>query len=378
MGIKNLTKLIKSISPDLIRDAELSQFAGKRFAIDTSIYMYRFMYALKLNKIPGGSPVEGFVRQASALVNSGIIPLYVFDGKPPEEKRDTIKERIERKEKTVGKIDELHDIKKSLSEKRDAGEVVDTPAVCTSGRSYSTVAEVQSEINKLDRRVLNVKPSHFEECKELFRLMGIPYIVACGEAEGLCARLVKEGLVDAAVSEDTDLYPSGSPVIIKDLNPDKAKVTICYLPKLLERLDITYEQLVDICILCGCDYLKCNIRGIGPKRAYEFIKDLGSIETVIAVHCGEGKKYKVPDSFDYHSARNLFFESGCATDLTDFKVEMQTPDVGELLLFCNRFFLSKKWKQYLEKSYFLKAQKLVKNTSLEDFFSSRVGAVKTV
>lgn len=378
MGIKDLTKLIKSRAPEVIRVAELSQYAGKRFAIDTSIYMYRFMYALKLSKIPDGSPVEGFIRQAAALVNSGITPLYVFDGKPPEEKRGTIKDRVERKEKTVDKITELNVIKKSLSEKRDAGEVVDKPVVCTAGRSYSTVTEVQSEINKLDRRVLNVKPSHFEECKELFRLMGIPYIVACGEAEGLCARLVKEGLVDAAVSEDTDLYPSGASVIIKDLNPDKAKVTVCNLAELLEKLDITYEQLVDICILCGCDYLKCNIRGIGPKRAYDFIKELGSIETVIAVHCGEGKKYKVPDSFDYHTARNLFLESGCATDLTGFKVEMRTPDVGELLLFCNRFYLSKKWKLYLEKSYFMKAQKLVKKPSLEDFFSSRVGAVGTV
>lgn len=378
MGIKNLTKLIKSVAPEVIQVAELSQFAGKRFAIDTSIYMYRFMYALKLNKIPDASPVEGFIRQAAALINSGIIPLYVFDGKPPKEKRDTIKDRIERKEKTVSKIDELQDIKKSLSEKRDSGEVADKPYVCTAGRSYSTVAEVQSEINKLDRRVLNVKPHYFEECKELFNLMGIPYIVACGEAEGLCARLVKEGLVDAAVSEDTDLYPSGSPMIIKDLNPDKGTITVCNLEELLVKLDVTYEQLVDICILCGCDYLKCNIRGIGPKRAYDFIKELGSIETVIAVHCGEGKKYKAPDSFDYHTARNLFFESGCATDLTGFKIEMRTPDVGKLLLFCNRFYLPRKLRQYLENSYFMKAKKLVTKPSLEDFFSSRVGAVSTV
>ena len=133
-----------------------------------------------------------------------------------------------------------------------------------------------------------------------------------------------------------------------------------------------------MCILCGCDYLKCNIRGIGPKRAYDFIKELGSIETVIAIYCGEGSKYRVPDSFDYHAARKLFVESGCATDLTNFKIEIRTPDVGELMHFCNRFFLSNKWKRYLEKQYFMKAQKLVKKPSLEDFFSSRVGAASSV
>lgn len=378
MGIKNLTKLIKSVDPELFQTVELSQFAGKRFAIDTSIYMYRFMYSLKLSKIPDGSPVEGFVRQAAALINNGIIPVYVFDGKPPEEKRDTIKDRIDRKEKTVDKITELHDIKKSLSQKPAVDDGIETPIVCTEGRIYNTVCEVQSQIDKLDRRVLEVKPHHFKECKELFNLMGVPYITACGEAEGLCARLVKEGIVDAAVSEDTDLYPSGASVIIKDLNPDKNKVTISYLNGLLEKLDVTHDQLIDICILCGCDYLKCNIRGIGPKRAYDFIKKLGSIETVIATYCGEGGKYKVPDSFDYHTARNLFIESGCATDLTGFKAEMKTPDVGELLLFCRSFYLPHKWTRYLEKMYFIKAQKLVKKPSLKDFFSSRVGKVAPV
>lgn len=383
MGIKNLTKLIKNFAPELFQTEELSHFSGQKFAIDTSIYMYRFMYSLKMNKIPDGSPVEGFVRQAAALINNGIIPVYVFDGKPPEEKNDTIKDRIKRKDKTVDKITELYDIKKNLSNKPDVSDVgVSTPVVCAAGRSYSSVCEVQSQIDKLDRRVLEVKPHHFEECKELFNLMGVPYITACGEAEGLCARLVKEGIVDAAVSEDTDLYPSGATVIIKDLNPDKNKITISYLNRLLEKLDITQDQLIDICILCGCDYLKCNIRGIGPKRAYEFIKKMGSIEAVISTYCGEGKKYKVPDSFDYHTARNLFIESGCATDITSFKANMKTPDVGELLLFCKRFYLSDRWTRYLEKMYFLKVQKLVKKPSLEDFFSSRVGAftstVKTI
>ena len=376
MGIKNLTKLIKKFAPETIQHANLSDFNGKKFAIDTSIYMYRFMFALKCNKIPDASPVEGFIRQATAFVNNGIIPIYVFDGKPPKEKKHTIEERIVRKEKTSDKIEELNEIKKNLIEKIDNKELIDKSIVCTNGRSYTTIAEVDNEIYKLDRRVLEVSYIHFEQCKEIFRLMGIPYIVASGEAEGLCARLVKEGFVDAAVSEDTDLYPCGSPLIIKDLNPDKGKISVCNFRELLVKLDITYEQLVDICILCGCDYLKCSIKGIGPFKAFQFIKELGSIEKIIDLYCGEGKRYKVPDSFDYHSARTLFFESGFNTDLTDFKIKMNTPDIDELILFCNRFFLTKKLKNYLEKYYFTKAQTLIRKSSIEDFFHSRVSDKK--
>ena len=41
------------------------------------------------------------------------------------------------------------------------------------------------------------------------------------------------------------------------------------------------DQFIDICILCGCDYTD-SIRGIGPKKAFEFIKRYKNIETLLA------------------------------------------------------------------------------------------------
>lgn len=64
------------------------------------------------------------------------------------------------------------------------------------------------------------------------------------------------------------------------------------------------DQFIDICILCGCDYTD-SIRGIGPKKAFEFIKRYKNIETLLA-HLDK-TKYPIPEgSFQYEQARALF------------------------------------------------------------------------
>lgn len=49
---------------------------------------------------------------------------------------------------------------------------------------------------------------------------------------------------------------------------------------LLEDLGLTAEQFIDLCILCGCDYMG-TIPGIGPVKALALIKEHGNIEEVV-------------------------------------------------------------------------------------------------
>jgi len=67
---------------------------------------------------------------------------------------------------------------------------------------------------------------------------------------------------------------------------------------------------VDLCILCGCDYT-VNITGVGPVKAFNFIRDQRSIEKVIAKILDDQdnkkkRKYNIPDAFYYKEARALF------------------------------------------------------------------------
>ena len=56
------------------------------------------------------------------------------------------------------------------------------------------------------------------------------------------------------------------------------------------------EEFIDLCILLGCDYCG-TIRGIGPKRALELIKQYRNIDEAIK-HIDKSK-YSIPETFPY-------------------------------------------------------------------------------
>lgn len=64
--------------------------------------------------------------------------------------------------------------------------------------------------------------------------------------------------------------------MIRDLNHKKEPMTEINREILMQDLGLTDEQFIDMCILCGCDY-SSKIEGIGPVKAFKFIKEFGSI-----------------------------------------------------------------------------------------------------
>ena len=99
MGVKLLSKLLKTECSDCVRKIHLQQLNGQKICIDTSIYIYRYKSMESL--------IEKFYLMCSIFKNYNIIPLFVFDGKPPEEKRDELNRRREKREKAWKKYDEL-------------------------------------------------------------------------------------------------------------------------------------------------------------------------------------------------------------------------------------------------------------------------------
>lgn len=371
MGIKGLNKFLKEFAPGSIKTVELSNFYGKVVAIDTSIYMYRGFYFEKISTSDIGknvSPVAPFVRQIVRFVKNGIIPLYVFDGKPPKEKANELKGRKNAKESNMKTIDNLNVIKSKFL----AGE-------SDFHKKYSTITDVEMDLQKYNKRVLNVKKHNFDQVMELFRLMGIPYIVAVGEAEGLCAKLVKDGTAISTLSEDTDLYPCGCPLVIKDFSPTNNTVTQTDLRVALHELGLTYDQFIDLCILLGSDYHRNTIRGIGPKKAYEYIKKFENIEGII-----ENTKHTVPDNFNYVKIRELFKHCG-EDNLVDesYIPKFSFPVIKKILCYLkdNEIKISKAYIKYLENDYIQTIKKIMENKKSElqlskekkisDFFNSK-------
>lgn len=85
MGIRYLNTFLKQNCIDVIHKIHFSQLSNKKIVIDTSIYLYRFMGEDAL--------LENFYLMISVFRQFNIHPLFVFDGKPPTEKKELLYER---------------------------------------------------------------------------------------------------------------------------------------------------------------------------------------------------------------------------------------------------------------------------------------------
>jgi flap endonuclease-1 len=78
-----------------------------------------------------------------------------------------------------------------------------------------------------------------------------------------------------------DCLTFGSSFMLRGFNSKKEPLTQIDLKIMLQDFEMTMDEFIDLCILCGCDYTK-NIGGIGPARAFKLIKEESTIENVLA------------------------------------------------------------------------------------------------
>lgn len=131
---------------------------------------------------------------------------------------------------------------------------------------------------KKDRRDADeVTHTMVTECQALLGLFGLPYITAPMEAEAQCAELVRLGLVDGIVTDDSDCFLFGGTRIYKNMF-NQAKFVECYLTSDLEKeFDLTRDKLISVAQLLGSDYTE-GLPGVGPVTALEIISEFGSLD----------------------------------------------------------------------------------------------------
>ncbi|CAI4231618.1 unnamed protein product [Auanema sp. JU1783] len=309
MGIKDLSKVIGDNAPAAIKLNEMKSYFGRKVAIDASMCLYQFLIAVRqdgsqLQSESGEttSHIMGMFYRTIRMIDHGVKPCYVFDGKPPDMKSGELEKRSEKRAEA----------EKALTEAKEKG---DTEAV-----------------DKFERRLVKVTKEQNEEVKTLLKLMGIPVVEAPCEAEAQCASLVKNGKVFATATEDMDALTFGSNVLLRHMTFSEAKkmpIKEINLSRVYSDFGMDHEQFVDLCIMLGCDYCG-TIRGVGPKRAFELIKNYKTIEAVLENI--DLAKYPPPEDWPYKRARELFLDPEVAAN-ENIELVWKEPDVEGVVKF---------------------------------------------
>lgn len=132
------------------------------------------------------------------------------------------------------------------------------------------------EALKQQQRSVVITDPEKHDAMKMLRLMGMPVLLAPGEAEAQCAALCKAGLAYGVVSEDMDTLTHGAPYLIRHFNKRGTpnvifrKHTIDLPPGFSAR-----RQVVDVAVHRLFDSLRLRLHNANQQcRANEGLQTL--------------------------------------------------------------------------------------------------------
>lgn len=267
MGIKNLPNVINTESNGkAMKEYTLPKLKGHKVAVDASLLIHQTVIAirssghdLKNSRGELTSHLNGILYKVIVLLEQGILPVFVFDGDAPDIKGLALDKRRAVKDCANKALEDLSD-------------------------------SSDEEYIKNFKRVFRPTASDITEATILLGLMGIPYIMAPGEADPVCAWLAMryndkgKRYVKGVASDDSDMLPLGAPYLFKDMlrfmNTNKP-IKIISLKRTLVTMNLTMDMFVNLCVLLGTDYCD-RIDKIGPKKSIALVRKHKNIEDILA------------------------------------------------------------------------------------------------
>lgn len=297
MGINGFHTFIKKRAPHVYRQIYLSEYAGKRVAVDISGLIYKYKI---LNK---DKWLDSFMYLILSLRKNRVHPIFVFDGEAPKEKDE---EKTKRSQQRKVLADKVYTLRESLDKYYSTGEsnevLVEEMKKIGNAPALGKIVPINTSLlekryTQVESQIVHWNEGDIEDLYKMFDLTGVQYVTSPTEAETLCASMALSGKVDAVVSNDSDVCAYGVKKFLYEINGMSETCTEIDHDELLKALDLTKDELLDFCIMCGCDY-NDNIPGVGPVNAYKLIKQYHSIDNL-------PEKYNV-SILNHFRSRQLF------------------------------------------------------------------------
>jgi 5'-3' exonuclease len=234
----------------------LKDFTGKRIAVDTSIYMYRYSGE--------GALLENMYLMGSVFRHYNIHAVFVFDGPPPPQKTDLIELRRKKKDEAKKQYDVLAKIVKEKKEESAAN-------ASSSSVTTTEIDDINETMRELKKQFVRLRDCDIANVKELLVSFGFATIDAEGEADALCANLSLKRRVDACMSDDTDMFVYGCPVVLRNISLLNHSVMSYNTREILKSLSLTQQEFKMMSVVCGTDYSHISPSHIthSPESVYK-------------------------------------------------------------------------------------------------------------
>jgi len=280
----------------VIEPIRFEELTGSVVAVDAHNWLYKYLTttvkwtADAAYTTDDGTEVAnliGIVQGLPKFFDNDITPVFVFDGGVTDLKTDEIERRREAKEEA----------EQRAKEARERGDDV-------------AAARLESRTQRLTATI-------HETTRELFDLLDVPYLEAPAEGEAQTAYMARtDDRVDYAGTEDYDSLLFGAPLTLRQLT-SKGDPECMEFEATLEKHDVTWEQLIDVAILCGTDFNE-GVSGVGPKTAVKEIHEHGDLWGVLEAR----------DEYVEHAdvIRDIFRDPD-VTDEYEFETTM-SPDIA--------------------------------------------------
>jgi flap endonuclease-1 len=274
---------------DLVEAQELpwEALAGRTLAVDGYNAVYQFLATIRQRDGQLFTDSQGRVTshlmgsfyRTTSLLGEGVLPVWVFDGKPPDRKAGTIRQRVAAKERAEAQYQE------ALA----AGDL-------------ETARRKAAQTSRLTRPMV-------EELVTLLTALGVPTVQAPSEGEAQAAVMAARGVVWGSASEDYDSLLFGAPRLVRGLaararGGSTPGAQIIDRDELLTRLGISGEELILVGVIVGTDF-NDGAAGYGPKKALKLVQQhLGFIPTLerVGIDPAEGEEvaaiFRHPDSIE--------------------------------------------------------------------------------
>lgn len=241
----------------VIEDVSFDSLSGT-VAVDAHNWLYRYLTTTvrftssDAYTTDDGTEVAnliGVIQGLPKFFEHDLVPVFVFDGGVTDLKSEEIEERREQRER----------YEEQLETAREEGDA--------------------TEVALLESRTQRLTGVIQETTRELLALLDVPIVEAPAEGEAQAAHMGARGTVDYVGSEDYDTLLLGAPLTLRQLTSSGDPERMDFEATLTKH-DITWEQLVDVGILCGTDFNE-GVPGIGPKTALKKISAHGDLWGVL-------------------------------------------------------------------------------------------------